>query len=101
MSGIGIGLRDPHFKQLMSGFQAVPWLELLADNFLAPGGITRVRLASLRERYPLNLHCVGMNLGGVDPLNFDYLGAIRRVAGEVAPVWISDHLSFTQYQGRH
>ena len=35
VSGVGIGLRDPHFEQLMTEDHAVPWLELLADNFLA------------------------------------------------------------------
>lgn len=101
MSGVGIGLRDPHFKQLLSGRQAVPWLELLADNFLAPGGLTELQLNRVIKDYPVTLHCVGMNLGGVDPLNFDYLESIRDLAGRVAPAWISDHLCFTQYQGHH
>ncbi|MEN8178455.1 MAG: DUF692 domain-containing protein [Pseudomonadota bacterium] len=101
VSGVGIGLRDPHYKQLLAGQHGVPWLELLADNFLAPGGMTRVQLNKIAETYPLTLHCVGMNLGGVDPLNFDYLGSIRELAEHVGPAWISDHLCFTQYQGHH
>jgi uncharacterized protein (UPF0276 family) len=101
VSGVGIGLRDPHFKQLITGQHSVPWLELLADNFLAPGGMTRLQLNKIIAAYPVTLHCVGMNLGGVDPLNFDYLQSVRQLAAHVSPAWISDHLCFTQYQGHH
>ena len=41
VSGVGIGLRDRHFERLMSEDHAVPWLELLADNFLAGADCTR------------------------------------------------------------
>jgi len=101
VSGVGIGLRDPHFEQLMTEDHAVPWLELLADNFLARGGLQPRQLERIAQRYPVTLHCVGMNLGGVDPLDFDYLAEIRRISQTVRPAWISDHLCFTSHAGRH
>lgn len=101
MSGVGIGLRDPHFEQLMAQDHGVPWVELLADNFLARGGLQPRQLQRIARRFPVTLHCVGMNLGGVDPLDFDYLAEIRRIAHTVAPAWISDHLCFTRHAGRH
>jgi hypothetical protein len=101
VSGVGIGLRDPHFEQLMSKGPAVPWLELLADNFLARGGLQPRQLERIAQRYPVTLHCVGMNLGGVDPLDFGYLDDIRRIAKTVGAAWISDHLCFTSHAGRH
>ena len=101
MSGVGIGLREPHFEQLMAADHGVPWVELLADNFFARGGLVAHQLERIAERYPLTLHCVGMNLGGTDALDLDYLADVRAVAARTAPVWISDHLCFTSYQGRH
>jgi len=101
VSGVGIGLRDPHFEQLMNEDHAVPWLELLADNFLARGGLQPRQLERIARRYPVTLHCVGMNLGGVDPLDFDYLAEIRRIAQTVGAAWVSDHLCFTSHAGRH
>ncbi len=50
VSGVGIGLRDPHFQQLMDHDHGVPWLELLADNFLARGGVTPLQLDRISER---------------------------------------------------
>ena len=101
VSGVGIGLRDPHFEQLMVDGHGVPWVELLADNFLARGGLQPRQLERIAERFAVTLHCVGMNLGGVDPLDLDYLGDIRRIAGIVDPAWVSDHLCFTSHAGRH
>ena len=101
VSGVGIGLRDPHFDPLMTADHGVPWVELLADNFLARGGLVPRQLDRIAERYPVTLHCVGMNLGGTDPLDRDYLADIRTVAERTAPAWISDHLCFTSFHGRH
>ena len=101
MSGVGIGLRDPHFDQLMTEDLGVPWVELLADNFLARGGLVPRQLERIAERYPVTLHCVGMNLGGTDALDLVYLAEIRAVAERTAPAWISDHLCFTSFHGRH
>ena len=101
VSGVGIGLRDPHFQQLMDQDHGVPWLELLADNFLARGGLSPLQLDRIAERYPVTMHCVGMNLGGTDPLDLNYLEAIGAVASRARPAWISDHLCFTACHGRH
>jgi uncharacterized protein len=101
VSGVGIGLRAPHFDQLMEPASDVPWVELLADNFLASGGLVPRQLARIAARYPVTLHCVGMNLGGHDPLDHDYLADIRRIARSTTPAWISDHLCFTAVDGRH
>ncbi len=100
MRGVGIGLRDPHFQQLMAADHGVPWLELLTDNFLARGGLTPLQLDRVVERYPVTLHCVGMNLGGSDPIDFDYLDAVRRIARRTQAAWVSDHLCFTAHGGR-
>lgn len=101
LSGVGIGLRDPHFDQLMADPQGVPWVELLTDNFLARGGLVPRQLERIAERFPVTLHCVGMNLGGTDPLDFDYLAQVKEVAARTDAAWISDHVCFTAFAGRH
>lgn len=101
MSGVGIGLRDAHFDQLMEADHGVPWVELLTDNFFAQGGLPPRQLDRIAERYPVTLHCVGMNIGGADPLDFDYLRSIREIAARTGAAWVSDHLCFTALAGRH
>ncbi|MCB1790144.1 MAG: DUF692 domain-containing protein [Gammaproteobacteria bacterium] len=101
LAGTGIGLRGPHFEQLLAAPSRVPWLELLADNFLARGGLVPAQLQRIAAQFPVTLHCVGMNLGGVDALDRHYLERIRAIARQTDAAIISDHLCFTALNGRH
>lgn len=96
----GIGLRLPHVPKLLDQGTDVPWFELLADNHLASGGLVHTLTAAVAERWPLTLHCVGMNLAGNDPLDFGYLHRIRELGTRTDARWISDHLCFTSCHGR-
>lgn len=98
-AGAGIGLRSQHVNELLDHGTDVPWFELLADNHLASGGLILAQLEALRERWPLTLHCVGLNVGGTDPLNQAYLDRIQALSGLVSAAWISDHLCFTTCHG--
>lgn len=101
MSGVGIGLRAAHVRELLQREAAVPWLELLADNHLRAGGRSRWLLDAVCERYPVTLHSVGMNLGGTDPIAWDYIRALRDLRDRCGAAWISDHLCFTQSREHH
>lgn len=100
-AGAGIGLCSQQVHRLLDHGTDVPWFELLADNYLAAGGLIVAQLEALRERWPLTLHCVGMNVGGTDPLDETYLGQIKILSKCTDAAWISDHLCFTAYHGRH
>ena len=101
VSGVGIGLRGPHIQALLAEPPPpVAWLELLADNHLNAGGVRGAALDALCGRYPVTLHGVGMNLGGLDPLDPGYLRAIRDLRDRTGAAWVSDHLCFTRH-GRH
>jgi uncharacterized protein (UPF0276 family) len=43
---------------------------------------------------------VSLSIGSTDPLDFDYLAKLKRLAGEVNARWISDHLCWTGVAGR-
>ncbi len=100
ITGVGTGLRTPHIPEVLDNTPAIPWFELLADNWLAAGGLNLDYLQAVSERYPLTLHGVGLSLGGVDPLDFDYLAAIKRLKQRCDAVWYSEHLCFGHF-GRH
>ncbi len=101
MQGVGIGLRTPHIDELLQDPLRVPWLELLADNYFSDGGLVAAQLAAVVERYPVTLHCVGMNIGGVDELDFGYLTQVRDLARRTRSAWVSDHLCFTRHGDEH
>ncbi len=92
----GVGLRTPHIPQILQQELAIPWLELLVDNWLAEGGLTRYYLSAIAERYPLTLHGVGLSLGGLEPLDLNYLAKIKAVMQQAGALWYSEHLCFSQ-----
>lgn len=101
IEGVGIGLRPQHYGDiLVRRDRVVPWLEVLSDNYAHGEGPPLRQLERIRERHPVVLHGVGMSLGSPDPLDRDYLRAIRRLADRVAPAWISDHLAWVSSGGR-
>lgn len=100
LTGTGIGLRGPHIPRLLNERPPIPWLEALTDNHLAPTGPAREQLRAVRQYYPVTLHCVGMSIGGTDPIDVAYLSRIRALRDEIEPAWISDHLCWTSVDGQ-
>ncbi len=89
----GLGLRRPHFDDYVPKLHDVDFLEIVPENFMEFGGKALHTLHALREYYPLVMHGVSLNLGGVDPLREDYLDSLSRLASIISPPWFSDHLS--------
>lgn len=99
--GAGFGLRTPHIDQILTEQPNIAWLEILADNHLSTGGLVHAHMQAIRERYALTMHCVSMSLGSTDPLDWDYLGQIRRLADDFEISWVSDHICFTSAGNQH
>ncbi|MGF1613879.1 MAG: DUF692 domain-containing protein [Gammaproteobacteria bacterium] len=97
--GFGLGLRSEHYRALLAGEAAVDWLEIISENYLIPGGKPRYYLDRLTERYPLVMHGVSLSIGSVEPLDWDYLQALKALADRVQPAWVSDHLCWTGIDG--
>jgi uncharacterized protein (UPF0276 family) len=77
----------------------VDWFEIISENFMDNFGYARhvlERMASLR---PLVMHGVSMSIGSTDPLDWNYLKALKTLADSVKPKWISDHLCWTGVAG--
>lgn len=99
--GAGVGLRTPHARELLENQVDVPWLEVLADNWLASGGLNRDWVMAISERYPTVLHGVGLSLGAIDPLDFDYLAKIKAFKAEIGAAWYSEHCSFSMHNATY
>lgn len=97
----GIGLRSPHHQEVLGTRPAAPWLEVHSENFFADGGPARHFLQSVRALYPLSLHGVGLSLGSTDALSLNHLARLKRLADEVEPVLVSEHLCWCHAGGRH
>jgi hypothetical protein len=90
----GFALRVPHQEEFLQRRPAVNWVEVHSENYFARGGAPRAALAKVREHYPLSLHGVGLSLGSTDPLNRAHLEELVRLAREMQPALVSEHLSW-------
>ena len=97
--GFGLGLRTDYFESILSDPPAVDWFEITSENFMVAGGKPRHYLERIRERWPVVMHCVSLSIGSTDALDFDYLRGLRKLAREIEPAWVSDHLCWTGVGG--
>jgi uncharacterized protein (UPF0276 family) len=97
--GFGLGLRAPHYSQIVESRPQVSWFEILSENFMVPGGRPLHWLDRICADYPIAMHGVSLSIGSTDPLDEHHLAALQRLQRRVQPVWISDHLCWTGVAG--
>jgi uncharacterized protein (UPF0276 family) len=97
----GIGLRPPHYREMLARRPSLAFLEVHSENYFGAGGPPHHYLEQLRQDYPLSLHGVGMSLGSSDPLDPAHLGKLKKLAERYQPALISDHLCWTSVGGTH
>src|SRR5579862_3244184 len=90
--GCGVGLRRPHYGEILDSRPPMDWFEVISENFMVAGGRPLEVLDGLRGHYPLVMHGVSLSIGSTDPLNRNYLRDLRALARRIEPAWISDHL---------
>jgi uncharacterized protein len=96
----GIGLRAPHLAEIARERPATGFLEIHAENYLAPSPALQA-LERLRADYPLSLHAVGLSVGSADGLDEAHLVRVAALAKRLEPAWVSDHLSWSVLGGRY
>ncbi|WP_255487140.1 MNIO family bufferin maturase [Oceanospirillum sediminis] len=98
---VGIGLRAPHYHNLLTERPAVCWLEVHSENYLDKQCVQRHILREVAQHYPLSFHGVGLSLGSSDPLNPAHLDALKQLIDEFNPALLSEHLSWSSVSGRY
>lgn len=99
--GIGVGLRTPHYPEILGHWPAVSWFEVLSENYMRTRGRPLEVLDQIAERYPVVMHGVSLSIGSTDPLDWDYLRELRALRDRIGARWVSDHLCWTGVSGRN
>lgn len=97
--GYGLGLRTPHYQEILAARQRVDWFEVISENYMVPGGKPLAMLDAIRRDYPMVMHGVSMSLGSVDGPCPDYLRQLAQLIKRVEPLWVSDHICWTGVHG--
>jgi uncharacterized protein len=98
VASVGVGLRGPHFTEVLESRPSIGWFEVHAENYLdgAPG---RRELQRVRRDYPLSLHGVGLSLGSARGIDSRHLQSLKQLSDEFEPGLISEHLSWSGADG--
>jgi uncharacterized protein (UPF0276 family) len=91
---LGVGLRAPHYRDILEHRPRVDWLEVHSENFMHLSGWDGQVLQRLRRDYPISLHGVGLGLGSARGFCVEHLEKLRRLAERIEPMLISEHLSW-------
>ncbi|MBY0556645.1 MAG: DUF692 family protein, partial [Burkholderiaceae bacterium] len=95
ITGVGVGLRAPHYRQFLEQRPAVAWLEVHTENYLHQGGWDSHVLEQLRPDYPISLHGVGLGLGSAGGFSQAHLQRVRALVQRLQPALVSEHLCWS------
>ncbi len=101
ISGTGIGLRQPHYREVFERLPELAFLEVHSENFFLEGGASMHALERARAAYPISLHGVGLSLGSADRLADEHLAKLKRLVERVEPALVSEHLCWGGVGGVH
>jgi uncharacterized protein (UPF0276 family) len=94
-SAVGIGLRQPHYREMFERTPALGFLEVHSENFFVDGGAALQALERARATWPISLHGVGLSLGSADSLADAHLAKLQRLVDRIEPALVSEHLCWT------
>lgn len=97
---VGIGLRAPHYREILKTLPKVGWFEVHSENYFGAGGQPLYFLEQIRNHYPISLHGVGLSLGSTDALNQLHLKKLKNLVQRFEPGLVSEHLCWGSIGGR-
>jgi hypothetical protein len=93
---VGIGLRQPHYREWGERRPALGFVEVHSENFFAEGGAALAVLEGVRETHAVSLHGVGLALGSAVGVDAWHLERLARLVERIEPVRVSDHACFAR-----
>jgi uncharacterized protein (UPF0276 family) len=93
---VGIGWRQPHYRELLQTRPALGFLEVHSENFFADGGAALALLQEARSVYDISLHGVGLGLGSAAGLDDRHLDRLATLVHRIEPRFVSDHACFAR-----
>jgi uncharacterized protein len=100
-ASVGIGLRAPHYAELLECLPQLDFLEVHSENFFHAGGAALGALTRTREHYPVSLHGVGLSLASADALAHSHLDKLAVLVEHIEPALVSEHLCWGAVDGVH
>ncbi|MDR3671167.1 MAG: DUF692 domain-containing protein [Holophaga sp.] len=98
-TGVGLGLRQPHFAEVARANPGVPFWEIAPENVIGDGGRDHDPVCRILARDPVISHGLGLSVGGFDPFDPGYLDQLAEFLAFTGSPWHSEHLCFSSVDG--
>lgn len=101
ITGAGLGLRRDFMAELKQQLNLgkdvknPDFFEIAPENWIGMGGRHARDLREYTERYPFVCHGLSLSIGGVSPLNIEFLKQVRQFLDTHQISIYSEHLSYT------
>ena len=92
----GLSFKPVHIEQAMACPAAGLWFEVHAENYMVDGGPRLSMLETLRQRFPLSFHSVGLSLAGVERPDPNHLARFKSLVDRFEPFLVSEHLAWSR-----
>lgn len=99
--GIGIGLRVPHYRHILSRKPAVDWFEIISENYMLDAGRPLSILDQILEQYQVVQHGVSMYFGSVTRQDPQHIKRLKQLVKRTKTPFLSDHLCWGSVDGRY
>lgn len=98
--GVGLGLKRELIPQIQSAYKQdfianINFVEIAPENWINVGGKAAKQLDWFAERYPIACHGLCLSLGGISPLNTDFLQQVKTFLQQYQIPLYTEHLSFS------
>jgi len=96
---VGIGLRAPHYQDVLDLRPDVDFLEIHSENYFNPDGQNRFYLEKIAQHYAMSFHGIGLSLGSSEAISKSHLDKLKELVDLFQPALVSDHLSWSSLHG--
>jgi uncharacterized protein (UPF0276 family) len=103
VSGVGLGFRREIADEILSleGKNKPRFIEFAPENWMNIGGYWKKQLHKVAEKYPITTHGLSLSIGSPDPLDFEFLGHLKKFFKEIPIELYSEHLSYSKCDNAH
>jgi uncharacterized protein (UPF0276 family) len=99
--GIGIGLRVPHYRHILSKKPTCDWFEIISENYMVDAGRPLEVLDDILEQYKVVQHGVSMYFGSATPGDPQHVKRLKQLVKRTKTPFLSDHLCWGSVDGTY
>ncbi len=100
VQGAGLGLRRSFLNEIVElASPAIDFFEVAPENWMLTGGKSGKQFRAMTEKHPFICHGLSLSIGSADPMDEQFLYALKDFLALHQIKFYSEHLSYCSHQG--